>query len=69
MALNPRERAIAAVANAISVYVVMQQRGEVPDGLTMHGHILGSVPESVRPEVSAVLIDDVFAAVASAHDS
>ena len=71
MTLTDRERAVAAIANGIAVFSMLQSRGEGPPGgaATMHDFVLRTAPEGVRRELSADLIDEVFSCVTSAHSS
>ena len=68
MVLNRRERAIALIAGGIAAYSIYREEGSLPEGATLFDLILRTAPDDVKPEVTAALIDEVFACVA-AHGS
>lgn len=68
--LTERESLIALVANAIAVYSILSERGELPgDATTMYGFVLEAIPARCRSAVTAELIDDVFESVTAAHNN
>ncbi|MCV0372604.1 MAG: hypothetical protein K5793_03525 [Nitrosarchaeum sp.] len=69
MTLTGREKAIAIIANGITVYSLYQKRGELPENTTMYEFILKIIPDDIKPEINADLIDEVFVFVSSAHSS
>ncbi len=69
MALTPREKAVAVIANGIAVYSLLQERGALPEGATMYDFITRAVPGDARGELTAALVDEVFECVSSAHSS
>lgn len=69
MALSNKEKAIAIVSNGIAVFSLYQERGELPDNVTMYDFILKVIPDDIKSEVSAELIDEVFVYVSHAHSS
>ena len=69
MALNTREKVIALVANAVAVYSVKQEEGNLPENVTLFEFILKAMPEELKPELSMEVIDEVFEYVSSAHSS
>ncbi|PIW32758.1 MAG: hypothetical protein COW27_03020 [Nitrosopumilales archaeon CG15_BIG_FIL_POST_REV_8_21_14_020_37_12] len=69
MTLTNREKAIAIISNGITVYSLYQKRGELPENTTMYEFILKIIPDNIRSEINADLIDEVFAFVSSAHSS
>ena len=69
MALNTREKVIALVSNAVSVYSVKQEEGRLPENVTLFEFILKAMPEELKPELSMEIIDEVFEYVSSAHSS
>lgn len=69
MTLSNKEKAIIAISNAISVYSLYQERGELPENQTMIDFILKSTPPEIRKDVTIDLIDEVFDYVSSAHSS
>ncbi|MCH8834104.1 MAG: hypothetical protein IIA81_07460 [Thaumarchaeota archaeon] len=69
MALNTREKVIALVSNAVSVYSVKQEEGRLPENVTLFEFILKAMPEELKPELSMEIIDEVFEYVSTAHSS
>ena len=69
MALTDKEKAVALISNGIAVFSLYQERNELPKNTTMYDFILKVIPEDVKPEISAGLIDEVFEYVSSAHGS
>jgi len=69
MALNTREKVIALVSNAVAVYSVKQEEGNLPENVTLFEFILKAMPEELKPELSMEIIDEVFEYVSSAHSS
>ena len=69
MALSNKEKAVAIISNGIAVFSLYQERGELPDNVTMYDFILKVIPEDIKSEVSAELIDEVFVYVSYAHSS
>jgi len=69
MTLTNREKTIAIISNGITVYSLYQKRGELPENTTMYEFILKIIPDNIRSEINADLIDEVFAFVSSAHSS
>ena len=69
MTLSSKERIIAIISNGIAVYSLYQERGNLPENTTMYDFILKTVPDEIKSELSAELIDEVFEYVSSAHSS
>ncbi len=69
MTLSNKERIIAIISNGIAVYSLYQERGNLPENTTMFDFILKVVPDEIKSELSAELIDEVFEYVSSAHSS
>ena len=67
--LTDREKTIAVISNGIAVFSLLQERGELPKKVNMYDFVLKAVPDKVRSELSAELIDEVFEYVVSAHGS
>lgn len=80
--LTEREKIVTLVANGIAVYSILNERGEIPaggggddsgknggDSVTIYSFVLDAVPPPYRSEITAEIIDEVFAAVTSAHNS
>ncbi len=69
MTLTDKEKAIAIISNGIAVFSLYQERGELPENVTMYDFILKTIPQNIKGELSAQLIDEVFGYVSSAHSS
>lgn len=69
MSLSSREKAIALVSNGIAVYSLYRESNSLPEGVSLIDFVLKAVPEGIRGEVTAELIDEVFAYVSGAHAS
>jgi hypothetical protein len=65
--LEKKEKAIAAIANAIAVYSIHNEQDKIPQNQSMIDFILKSVPEDLKPTISIQLIDEVFEYVSGAH--
>ena len=69
MALSSKERAIALISNGIAVYSLYQERGNLPENTNLFDFVLKAIPEDVKSEITAELIDEVFEYVSTAHSS
>lgn len=69
MPLTEREQVVVAVANALTAYSMQRSDNRIPPSTTPHQFVLDNVPARVRSRVTASMIDEVFAALASAHGS
>ena len=67
MGLEKREKAIALIANGVSVYSMYTERSLLPENLSMIDFVLKSVPKDVKPEITIELVDEVFNYVSKAH--
>lgn len=68
MGLSDREKLVAVISNGVSVFSLLQERGELPLGTTMYDFVLKAIPKDLKKGLfSAELIDEVFQCVASAH--
>ncbi len=69
MALSRREQAVALISNGIAAYSIYRETGSLPPNVTLFDFVLKAVPDGVRPEITAELIDEIFEYVSSAHNS
>ncbi len=69
MTLTDKEKMIAIISNGIAVFSLLQEREELPKNTTMYDFVLKIVPEDIKSELSAELIDEVFQYVTSTHSS
>ena len=67
--LTKDETLIALVSNCIAVYSILQEREEISDEVTLYGFVLDNIPGAFKENLTSELIDDVFEAVAHAHNS
>ncbi|KFM21792.1 hypothetical protein AAA799B03_00609 [Marine Group I thaumarchaeote SCGC AAA799-B03] len=69
MALTDKEKIVAVISNGIAVFSLLQEREELPKNTTMYDFVLKVIPEDLKSELNAELIDEVFQYVTSAHNS
>ena len=69
MSLTKKEKIIALISNGIAVYSLYQERESLPKNTNMYDFVLKVIPEDVKSELSAELIDEVFQYVSSTHSS
>ena len=69
MALSDKEKIIAIISNGIAVFSLLQERDELPKNTSMYDFVLKVIPEDIKSELSAELIDEVFQYVTSTHSS
>lgn len=67
--LSGREKAVAIIANGIAAYSMRSAAGSLPPGTSLVDFVVRAVPDGLRGEVTADLVDEVFAYVSSAHGS
>ncbi len=60
---------MAIVANGIAAYSLYGAKGSLPPGTSLVDFVMRAVPDDARGDVTADLIDDVFAYVSGAHGS
>ena len=68
-ALSRREKAVAIVAGGIAAYSMRSAAGSLPPGTSLVDFVARAVPDGLRGEVTAGLVDEVFAYVSTAHGS
>ena len=52
-----------------AIFEYDMENGTIPDGTTIYDFILKAIPEDLKAEVTASLIDEVYAGVSKAHGS
>ena len=67
MVLTNKEKIISVISNGIAVFSSLQERDELPKNTTMYDFVLKVIPEDIKSELSAELIDEVFQYVTTAH--
>ncbi len=69
MTLTDKEKMIAIISNGIAVFLLLQEREELPKNTTMYDFVLKVIPEDIKSELSVELIDEIFQYVTSTHSS
>ena len=67
MVLTNKEKMISVISNGIAVFSLLQERDELPKNTSMYDFVLKVIPEDIKSELSAELIDEVFQYVTTAH--
>ena len=60
---------ISVISNGIAVFSLLQERDELPKNTSMYDFVLKVIPEDIKSELSAELIDEVFQYVTTAHST
>ena len=63
--MNIKEKAIAHIANAITVFSMQQNTSQLPKNISMIDFILKTVPEDIKQDVTMELIDSVFSYISA----
>jgi len=63
--LNIKEKAIAHIANAITVFSMQQNTNQLSKNISMVDLILKTVPEDIKQDVTMELIDNVFSYIST----
>ena len=58
--MNIKEKTIAHIANAITVFSMQQNTNQLLKNISMVDFILKTVPEDIKQDVTMELIDSVF---------
>ena len=58
--MNTKEKTIAHIASAITVFSMQQNTNQLPKNISMIDFILKTVPEDIKQDVTMELIDSVF---------
>ena len=65
--MNVKEKAIAHIASAITVFSMQQNTNQLPKNISMVDFILKTVPEDIKQDVTMELIDSVFSYMSQPH--
>ena len=65
--MNVKEKAIAHVASAITVFSMQQNTNQLPKNISMVDFILKTVPEDIKQDVTMELIDSIFSYISATH--
>ena len=63
--MNTKEKAIANIANAITVFSMQRNTSQIPKNISMIDFILKTVPEDVKQDVTMELIDSIFSYISA----
>ena len=63
--MDTKEKAIAHIASAITVFSMQQNTNQLPKNSSMIDFILKTVPEDVKQDVTMELIDSVFSCISA----
>ena len=58
--MNIKEKTIAHIASAITIFSMQQNTNQLPKNISMVDFILKTVPEDIKQDVTMELIDSVF---------
>jgi len=63
--LNVKEKAIAHIASAITVFSMQQNTNQLPKNISMVDFILKTMPEDIKQDVTMELIDSIFSYISA----
>jgi len=63
--LNIKEKAIAHIASAITVFSIQQNTNQLPKNISMIDFILKTVPEDIKQDITIELVDSVFSYISA----
>jgi len=63
--LNIKEKVIAHIASAITVFSMQQNTDQLPKNISMVDFILKTVPEDIKQDVTIELVDSVFSYISA----
>ena len=63
--MNIKEKAIAHIASAITVFSIQQNTSQLPKNISMVDFILKTVPEDIKQEITIELVDSVFSYISA----
>jgi len=63
--LNIKEKTIAHIASAITVFSMQQNTNQLPKNISMVDFILKTVPEDIKQDITIELIDSIFSYISS----
>ena len=67
LTLSSREKIIILVSNAIGLYSQRLQENTIPQNQSIVDFILKAIPESLKPELSMELIDEMISFMSNSH--
>ena len=63
--MDIKEKVIAHIASAITVFSMQQNTNQLPKNISMVDFILKTIPEDIKPIITIDLIDNVFSYISS----
>jgi len=63
--LNIKEKVIAHIASAITVFSMQQNTNQLPKNISMVDFILKTMPEDIKQDVTMELIDSIFSYISA----
>jgi len=63
--LNIKEKVIAHIASAITVFSMQQNTNQLPKNISMIDFILKTVPEDIKQDITIELVDSVFSYISA----
>ena len=63
--MNIKEKTIAHIASAITVFSMQQNTNQLPKNTSMVDFILKTVPEDIKQDITIELIDSVFSYISA----
>ena len=63
--MNIKEKVIAHIASAITVFSIQQNTNQLPKNVSMVDFILKTVPEDIKQDITIELVDSVFSYISA----
>jgi len=63
--LNIKEKVIAHIASAITIFSMQQNTNQLPKNISMVDFILKTVPEDIKQDITIELVDSVFSYISA----
>jgi len=63
--LNIKEKVIAHIASAITVFSMQQNTNQLPKNISMVDFILKTVPEDIKQDITIELVDSIFSYISA----
>jgi len=63
--LNIKEKVIAHIASAITVFSMQQNTNQLPKNISMVDFILKTMPEDIKQDITIELVDSVFSYISA----
>jgi len=63
--LNIKEKVIAHIASAITVFSIQQNTNQLSKNISMIDFILKTVPDDIKQDVTIELVDSVFSYISA----